>query len=87
LTKQRRDEFAAEAQKLKPGKRIHVQEWTDLAGKPIMVTILKAKHWKRVGMAHGVRRRPFARFCAMAAVVRLRYGCLSLPVERLSSFS
>jgi hypothetical protein len=39
LTAQEREEAAAEARKSKPDRRVHVQEWTDPDGKPVMVTI------------------------------------------------
>jgi len=40
LTPEEREEARVQAMALKPGKPIHVQEWTDLDGKPIVVTIL-----------------------------------------------
>jgi hypothetical protein len=40
LTPQEREETRAQALALKPETPVHVQEWTDLDGKPIVVTIL-----------------------------------------------
>lgn len=39
LSAQERDEAGAETRALNPGKRIHVQEWTDPDGKAIIVII------------------------------------------------
>lgn len=39
LSLQERDEAGAETRTLNPGKRVHVQEWTDPDGNPIIVII------------------------------------------------
>ena len=41
LTKQEREEAAAEAGKLNPERRHFTQEWTDPDGKPVVVTTIE----------------------------------------------
>jgi hypothetical protein len=38
LSPQEREEAAAAMRALNPNKKVHVQEWTDIDGKPIIVT-------------------------------------------------
>jgi hypothetical protein len=40
LTPEEREQARVEAIALKPGRLVHVQEWTDLDGKPIVVAML-----------------------------------------------
>jgi hypothetical protein len=41
LTPEEREQARANALALKPETPVHVQEWTDLDGKPIVVTIVE----------------------------------------------
>jgi hypothetical protein len=38
LSLQEREEAGAETRAQNPGKQVHVQEWTDADGKPVIVT-------------------------------------------------
>jgi hypothetical protein len=56
LTGQEREEVRAEAHEANPGKEVFVQEWTDVEGKPIIVTILPAEQWAPTPIRQG--RKP-----------------------------